>query len=120
MTSERQKWWNCLPTEEKRVRLAIEKERKYLSLYKHEDAINIKDFINYQKLLIKALRKQIAMRTVKEDDVRCCPKCAHVFVKDRIRRIFTIPNFCPDCGQKLISVCYVLSVENGEAVYTEV
>lgn len=97
MTPARQEWWNSLPTEEKRVRLAIEKERKYLSLYKHEDAINIKGFINYQKMLIKVLRKQIAMRPVvfKYPGYNNyeCPKC-------REGAITYLPH-CSMCGQKL-------------------
>ena len=97
MTPERQKWWDSLPKEEKRVRLAIEKEKKYLSHYKHEGAINIKGFINYQKLLIKALRKQIAMRPIvfKYPGYKSyeCPRC-------REGAITYLPH-CSMCGQKL-------------------
>lgn len=97
MTHERQKWWDGLPKEERLVRLAIKKEKQYLSLYKSEAAstVNIWDFIKYQKLLIKALRKQIAMRPLKIAVERTyfigCPKCKQEVCK----------NHCENCGQKL-------------------
>lgn len=99
MTPERQRWWDSLPTEERLVRLAIKKEKQYLSLYKSEAAstVNIWDFIKYQKLLIKALRKQIAMRpyvlktTIGNFDK--CPCCS-------VRLIKYFPH-CACCGQKL-------------------
>lgn len=99
MTPERQKWWDSLPKEERLVRLAIKKEKQYFSLYKSEAAstVNIWDFIKYQKLLIKALRKQIAMRpyvlktTIGNFDK--CPCCS-------VRLIKYFPH-CACCGQKL-------------------
>ena len=99
MTLERQKWWDSLPKEERLVRLAIKKEKQYFSLYKSEAAstVNIWDFIKYQKLLIKALRKQIAMRpyvlktTIGNFDK--CPCCS-------VRLIKYFPH-CACCGQKL-------------------
>lgn len=99
MTPERQRWWDSLPKEERLVRLAIKKEKQYFSLYKSEAAstVNIWDFIKYQKLLIKALRKQIAMRpyvlktTIGNFDK--CPCCS-------VRLIKYFPH-CACCGQKL-------------------
>lgn len=141
MTPERQKWWDSLPQEEKEIRKIIKKSKHQIHSYKQEmttvltdckkngwpiSSITEKIFDSYKremrtaKLFIKILRKSIAMRTIKEDDVRCCPKCAHVFVKDKIRGIFTVPNACPDCGQKLISVHYVLSRANDKIAYIEV
>lgn len=99
MTPERQKWWDSLPTEEKRVRLAIKKEKQYFSLYKSEAAstVNIWDFIKYQKLLIKALRKQIAMRPIvfKYPGYKSyeCPRCREGAI--------TYLAHCSMCGQKL-------------------
>lgn len=99
MTPERQKWWDSLPTEERLVRLAIKKEKQYFSLYKSEAAstVNIWDFIKYQKLLIKALRKQIAMRPIvfKYPGYKSyeCPRC-------REGAITYLPH-CSMCGQKL-------------------
>lgn len=99
MTPERQRWWDSLPTEERLVRLAIKKEKQYFSLYKSEAAstVNIWDFIKYQKLLIKALRKQIAMRPIvfKYPGYKSyeCPRC-------REGAITYLPH-CSMCGQKL-------------------
>ena len=99
MTPERQKWWDSLPKEERLVRLAIKKEKRYFSLYKSEAAstVNIWDFIKYQKLLIKALRKQIAMRPIvfKYPGYKSyeCPRC-------REGAITYLPH-CSMCGQKL-------------------
>ena len=100
MTPERQRWWDSLPKEERLVRLAIKKEKQYFSLYKSEAAstVNIWDFIKYQKLLIKALRKQIAMRPVIKKQFkmfRYCPTCDCILNVSR-----TSPN-CDRCGQKL-------------------
>lgn len=99
MTPERKKWWDSLPKEERLVRLAIKKEKQYFSLYKSEAAstVNIWDFIKYQKLLIKALRKQIAMRPIvfKYPGYKSyeCPRC-------REGAITYLPH-CSMCGQKL-------------------
>lgn len=99
MTPERQRWWDSLPAEERLVRLAIKKEKQYFSLYKSEAAstVNIWDFIKYQKLLIKALRKQIAMRPIvfKYPGYKSyeCPRC-------REGAITYLPH-CSMCGQKL-------------------
>ena len=99
MTPERQRWWDSLPKEERLVRLAIKKEKQYFSLYKSEAAstVNIWDFIKYQKLLIKALRKQIAMQPIvfKYPGYKSyeCPRC-------REGAITYLPH-CSMCGQKL-------------------
>lgn len=96
MTPERQKWWDSLPKEERLVRLAIKKEKQYFSLYKSEAAstVNIWDFIKYQKLLIKALRKQIAMRPRLWSSKKflVCPCC---------RKWVYEQTHCKMCGQKL-------------------
>lgn len=96
MTPERQCWWDSLPKEERLVRLAIKKEKQYFSLYKSEaaSAVNIWDFIKYQKLLIKALRKQIAMRPRpwSSKKILVCPCC---------RKWVYEQTYCKMCGQKL-------------------
>lgn len=94
MTPERQKWWDSLPTEEKRVRIAIKKEKSYMSFYKSDGALNIRGFIKYQKLLIKALRKQIAMRPRpwSSEKFLVCPCC---------RKWVYEQTYCKMCGQKL-------------------
>lgn len=103
MTPERQKWWDSLPKEEKRVRLAIEKERRYMSLYKNDGALNISGFIKYQKLLIKNLRKQLAMRPIKDQhewyEVCLCPRCFEMVYNFSP---YNKPDeYCHGCGQKL-------------------
>lgn len=108
MTPERQRWWDSLPKEERLVRLAIKKEKQYFSLYKSEAAstVNIWNFIKYQKLLIKALRKQIAMRPITKrangDDYRKCPHCGRYLwrIEEDIYYDYP-PKYCEDCGQKL-------------------
>lgn len=105
MTPERQKWWDSLPKEERLVRLAIKKEKQYLSLYKSEAAstVNIWDFIKYQKLLIKALRKQIAMDVIalhnSAYEYYTCPYCRQNVKEGDVMR--DEDNYCASCGQKL-------------------
>lgn len=105
MTPERKAWWDSLPKEERLVRLAIKKEKQYLSLYKSEAAstVNIWDFIKYQKLLIKALRKEIAMDVIalhnSAYEYYTCPYCGQnvregTGMRDEDR-------YCASCGQKL-------------------
>lgn len=94
MTPERQRWWDSLPAEEKCVRIAIKKEKSYMSFYKSDGALNIRGFIKYQKLLIKALRKQIAMRPRPWSSKKflVCPCC---------RKWVYEQTYCKLCGQKL-------------------
>lgn len=99
MTPERQRWWDSLPAEEKCVRIAIKKEKSYMSFYKSDGALNIRGFIKYQKLLIKALRKQIAMRPVDNNGIVKCPVCREILYDKEFLIIKTL--CCPDCGQKL-------------------
>ena len=98
MTPERAKWWDCLPTEEKRVRDDIDEFKRAIKYHKKHLIPYIaytKYRIRYSKKAIKALRKQIAMRpiTVKVGNIDfiCCPKCRH--------ESFEV--YCEQCGQKL-------------------
>ena len=103
MTPERQKWWDSLPTEEKRVRMDIELCKKQIKWQKRNlrwvvlTGDECKMIINHNKLVIKALRKQIAMRpyvlktTIGNFDK--CPCCS-------VRLIKYFPH-CAWCGQKL-------------------
>ena len=83
-----------LAAEEKCVRIAIKKEKSYMSFYKSDGALNIRGFIKYQKLLIKALRKQIAMRPRPWSSKKflVCPCC---------RKWVYEQTYCKMCGQKL-------------------
>ena len=104
MTPERQKWWDSLPAEEKRARCDIKELRTQIawhkiglkSSYGHETEMR-KFALRMNKRLIKALRKQIAMRpyvlktTIGNFDK--CPCCS-------VRLIKYFPH-CACCGQKL-------------------
>lgn len=94
MTPERKAWWDSLSAEEKCVRIAIKKEKSYMSFYKSDGALNIRGFIKYHKLLIKALRKQIAMRPRPWSSKKflVCPCC---------RKWVYEQTYCKMCGQKL-------------------
>jgi hypothetical protein len=103
MTPERQKWWDSLPAEEKRVRMDIELCKKQIKWQKRNlrwvvlTGDECKMIINHNKRVIKALRKQIAMRpyvlktTIGNFDK--CPCCS-------VRLIKYFPR-CACCGQKL-------------------
>lgn len=99
MTPERQRWWDSLPTEEKRVREDID-EFKRMIRHNKKHLIPYVAFakycIRYNKKAIKALRKQIAMTPVDGASGICgdCPTCTGLVIK--------IENdCCPECGQKL-------------------
>lgn len=104
MTHERQKWWDSLPAEEKRVRLAIKKfetdikwRKKHFNGGLFYTSDQQKSYIAMGKHTIKALRKQIAMRPIvfKYPGYKSyeCPRC-------REGAITYLPH-CSMCGQKL-------------------
>lgn len=100
MTLERAKWWDCLPTEEKRVRSDIDEFKRAIKYHKKHLIPYIayaKYRIRYNKKAIKALRKQIAMRPfvmrTEIGDFEKCPTC-------KVRTIRYFPH-CACCGQKL-------------------
>lgn len=107
MTLERQKWWDSLPNEEKRVRYVIayyKEDIKFAKavLKRHREAYEARVTMQENKQAIKALRKQIAMRpsnTWYDYDDYCdagnCPRCDAIVNDDA----FT--DYCPQCGQKL-------------------
>ena len=104
MTPERKAWWNSLPTEEKRVRCEIKELRTQIAWHKiglnsscgHETEMR-KFALRMNKRIIKALRKQIAMRPIvfKYPGYKSyeCPRC-------REGAITYLPH-CSMCGQKL-------------------
>lgn len=103
MTPERQRWWDSLPAEEKYIRKLI----KHLEDNKKRHKANIgfnplgnlwRLCVKDDKMTIKLLRKQIAMRTVIKKEFkmfRYCPTCDCILNVSR-----TSPN-CDRCGQKL-------------------
>lgn len=101
MTPERQKWYDSLSQEEKRVRrdiadfkTAIKNSKASLNNSAGYSGFE-KCSIRYHKKSIRALRRQIAMRpiTVKVGNIDfvCCPKCKHEVAEP----------CCEQCGQKL-------------------
>ena len=104
MSPLRQKWWDSLPAEEKRVRRDIKELRTQIVWHKiclnsscgHETEMR-KFALCMNKRIIKALRKQIAMRPIvfKYPGYESCecPRC-------RVGAITYFPH-CPVCGQKL-------------------
>lgn len=105
MTPERRKWWDSLPKEEKYIRKLIKHLEDDKKRHKANIGFNplgnlwmlcVKD----DKMLIKALRKQIAMRPLKKDhryewcDIVRCSCCYTVLDEADI-------DYCPICGQKV-------------------
>lgn len=107
MTPERQRWWDSLPAEEKRVREDIDEFKRMIRHHKKHLIPYVafaKYCIRYSKKAIKALRKQIAMRPVwegdDEQDYIHCPTCGSVVACcDYLD--YELPKHCEDCGQKL-------------------
>lgn len=105
MTPERQKWWDSLPKEEKRVRLAIKKfetdikwRKKHFNGGLFYTSDQQKSYIAMGKHTIKALRKQIAMSPLElfaADGTtdKLCPCCYEM--------VFALDKYCRGCGQKL-------------------
>ena len=104
MTPERKAWWDSLPKEEKRVRLAIKKfetdikwRKKHFNGGLFYTSEQQKSYIAMGKHTIKALRKQIAMNIQLRNNFRNgrCFACANC--KAEIHSDF----YCWHCGQKL-------------------
>lgn len=98
MTPERQKWWDSLPGYEKQARNAIKESKRKIKWAKEELPGSfgyygeaMKDGLRRNKFLIKALRKQIAMRPISYGDHWKCPRCGRAVHYD----------YCKDCGQKM-------------------
>ena len=103
MTPERKAWWDSLPKEEKRVRMDIELCKKQIKWHKQNlrwvvlTGDDCKIIINFNKRIIKALRKQIAQYPYRKDTHRVhCPNCWVWIVE-----CYNEPAFCKYCGQKL-------------------
>lgn len=103
MTPERAKWWDCLPTEEKRVRYVIAYYKENIKfakaiLKRNHESYQAKVCMQEHKQAIKALRKQIAMRPRERKDVHSiyCPCCWAWIYANEYK-----PPYCNRCGQKL-------------------
>ena len=86
MTPERKAWWNSLPAEEKRIR--------EIYRYAKQEILSFTD--SDKKRVIKALRKQMAMRPVNAVSGICgdCPTCRGFVIRRE-------NDCCPECGQKI-------------------
>ena len=109
MTPERKAWWDSLPAEEKYIRKLI----KHLEDDKKRHKANIgfnplgnlwRLCVKDDKMTIKLLRKQIAMRLIwegrDEQDYIYCPTC-HTVVACVDCLGWEFPKHCEECGQKL-------------------
>lgn len=104
MTPERAKWWNSLPTEEKRIRTSIKWHKQIVAYVKalFEDEITCdidyeKKVMREAKRAIKALRKEIAQRPV----IRTQPPTASPYKCPRCGASLMYLLRCVKCGQKL-------------------
>lgn len=107
MTPERKAWWDSLPAEEKYIRKLIKQIEDDKKRHKANIGFNplgslwmlcVKD----DKMIIKLLRKQIAMRALYERYdyhdycfIGNCPSCDGRVEDDGYA------DYCPACGQKL-------------------
>ena len=105
MTPERQKWWDSLPAEEKRVRRSIEWQQENIrhikALWNNDELApegTIEGGIREAKKAIKALRKQIGLspigRASRNDPTGSCPTCNDLVIRRE-------HDCCAGCGQKL-------------------
>lgn len=121
MTPERQKWWDSLPAEEKRIRkIIIKRKCRIRFLKKNMTVVTVeckqnnwsssivkKVFATYKREMrkmktnIKDLRKQIAMNVLHVhtgEEPYCCPTCRESMNwRDAYQKEFN----CRGCGQKL-------------------
>ena len=107
MTPERQKWWDSLPAEEKRVRRSIKWQQEIIAYNKAVmndeftcDYGYLKKQNREAKHAIKALHKQIAQRPVDNNGIVKCPACREVLCDKDFLEIKT--PYCTDCGQNLM------------------
>ena len=101
MTPERQKWYDSLSQEEKRVRrdiadfkTAIKNSKASLNNSAGYSGFE-KCSIRYHKKSIRALRRQVGLSPIlvriSNLDFVCCPKCRHEVAEP----------CCEQCGQRL-------------------
>lgn len=104
MTPERQKWWDSLPQEEKRVRrdiadfkTAIKNSKASLNNSAGYSGFE-KCSIRYHKKSLSALRRQIGLQPVGRDGLfdptGLCPRCKDLVIRRE-------HDCCAGCGQKL-------------------
>lgn len=108
MTPKRKQWWDSLPTNERELRVALDENRRILSLGKglltdFKGIVRFVDAVRKQKLIIKAIKHELDRTTVAVYTGRYegalpiyrCKKCGGTF-----------ENFgqshCCWCGRKIV------------------
>lgn len=107
MTPERQKWWDSLPTNERKLRVALDANRRMLRLAKKyltefKGSVCHAGAVRKQKLIIKALKHELDRTTVavyvgrlKEGvSIYRCKKCGGMFKNFE-------QTHCCWCGRKI-------------------
>lgn len=107
MTPKRQKWWDSLPTNERELRVALDANRRMLSLAKEgltkfKGSVCLAGAVRKQKLTIKAIKHELDRTTVivymgyyqEAFPVYRCKKCGGTFEN------FGQP-YCCWCGRKI-------------------
>ena len=107
MTPERKVWWDSLPKEEKFIRKLISHRIKELKRHKANIGFNPlgnlwRGCVKDDKMIIKALRKQIAMKPIDNCDWEySCPVCGVIIWRVDDIYFGESPKYCENCGQKL-------------------
>lgn len=107
MTPERQKWWDSLPTNEKNLRVALDENRRMLSLAKgcltdFKGIVRFVEAVRKQKLIIKAIKHELDRTTVatymgyyqESFPMYRCKKCGGTFE-------YAGQPYCCWCGRKI-------------------
>ncbi len=103
MTPERQKWWDSLPTNERELRVALDTNRRMLSLAKglltdFKGIIRFEEAVRKQKLIIKALKHELDRSKV----AKVKKSAAGEFYCDNCCQfVQRYDNYCAVCGRKL-------------------
>ena len=110
MTPERQKWWDSLPTNERELRVALNANRRMLSLAKEgltkfKGSVCLAGAVRKQKLTIKAIKHELDRTTVAvyvghlghyegAVPIYRCEKCGNMFENFE-------QSYCCWCGRKI-------------------
>lgn len=107
MTPKRNQWWDSLPTNERELRVALDENRRMLSLAKglltdFKGIIRFEEAVRKQKLIIKAIKHELDRTTVivyvgrlKEGvSIYRCEKCGGTFQNFE-------QSHCCWCGRKI-------------------
>lgn len=103
MTPERKQWWDSLPTNERELRVALDTNRRMLSLAKEgltkfKGSVCLAAAVRKQKLTIKAIKHELDRTTV-VTYIGCyeyrCEKCGGMFNNFE-------QTHCCWCGRKIV------------------